>query len=76
MNKLMTNLLGTFLVLTGQGTSAKRREAGQGSLEYVAMIAVAAIVIVAAGTVIKAAGPTIAGWVTAAIAKIQGIVGG
>ena len=46
MNKLMTNLLGTFLVLTRPVTPAKRREAGQGTLQ-VGMIAVAAIIIVA-----------------------------
>ena len=45
----MTNLLVTFLVLTGKVAPAKRREAGQGSLEYVGMIAVAAIIIVGCG---------------------------
>jgi hypothetical protein len=74
MNKLLTSVLGTFLVLTNP--AAKRREAGQGTLEYVAMIAVAAIIIAAVGTILKSQAPVISGWVSAAIAKIQGVVTG
>ena len=66
MNKLMTSLLGTFLVLTSPVTPAKRREAGQGSLEYVGMIAVAVVA--------KAAGPQVGAFITAAIAKVQAAV--
>lgn len=73
MNKLMTNLYGTFLVLTSP-VPAKRREAGQGSLEYVGMIAVAAIIIVAVAVVAKTAGPQIGAFITAAITKVQGAV--
>ena len=73
MNKLMTNLLGTFLVLTSP-VPAKRREAGQGSLEYVGMIAVAAIIIVAVAVVAKTAGPSIGAFITAAVAKVQAAV--
>jgi hypothetical protein len=70
MNKLMTNLVGTFLVLTGP--SAQRRERGQGSLEYVGMIAVAAIIIVAVAAVAKTQGPLIGQFITDAIAKVKG----
>jgi hypothetical protein len=76
MNKLLTSLLGTFLVLTNPAATAKRREAGQGTLEYVAMIAVAAIIIAAVGTILKTQAPVISGWVTAAIAKVQAAVTG
>ena len=74
MNNLMTTLLGTFLVLTSPVAPAKRREAGQGALEYVGMIAVAAIIIVAVAVVAKAAGPQIGAFITAAIAKVQAAV--
>ena len=72
MNKLVTALVGTYLVLTHP--TPRRREAGQGSLEYVGMIAVAAIIIVAVAVVAKAAGPQIGAFITAAIAKVQGAV--
>ena len=74
MNKLLTSLLGTFLVLTNPTPPAKRREAGQGSLEYVGMIAVAALIIAAVAFVAKAAGPQIGAFITAAIAKVQAAV--
>ena len=76
MNKLMTNLLGTFLVLTSPVTPAKRREAGQGSLEYVGMIAVAAIIIALVAGVAKTQGPTIAAFITDAVSKVQRAVSG
>lgn len=73
MNKLMTNLVGTFLVLTGPVPS-KRREAGQGSLEYVAMIAVAALIIVVVAAAATPAGTLIAAMIQTAIAKVQAAV--
>jgi hypothetical protein len=76
MNKLMTSLLGTFLVLTNPAVPAKRREAGQGSLEYVGMIAVAALIIAAVALVAKSAGPQIGAFITAAITKVQTAVAG
>ena len=76
MNKLMTNLLGTFLVLTNPAAPAKRREAGQGSLEYVAMIAVAAIIIAAVAGVAKAQGPAIGAFITDAITKVKTAIAG
>lgn len=74
MNNIMSHLLVSYMVLTGQ-VEPKKREAGQGSLEYVGMIAVAAIIIVAVAVVAKAAGPQIGAFITAAIAKVQGAVG-
>ena len=71
----MNNLLITFLVLTGKLAPAKRREAGQGSLEYVAMIAVAAIIIAAVATVAGPAGDAIGAMIQAAIDKVKGSVG-
>lgn len=76
MNKLLTSVLGTFLVLTNPAASAKRRERGQGTLEYVAMIAVAAIIIVAVAGFLKDQGPVIKGWVETAINNVKGVVGG
>jgi len=74
MNKLMTNLLGTFLVLNSPVTPAKRRESGRGALEYVGMPAVPAITNFAVAVVAKAAGPQIGAFITAAIAKVQAAV--
>ena len=70
----MNNLLVTFLVLTGKMAPTKRREAGQGSLEYVGMIAVAALIVAAVALVANAAGPQIGAFITAAIAKVQAAV--
>jgi hypothetical protein len=69
----MNNLLLTYLVLTGQMAPmrTKRRDAGQGSLEYVAMIAVAAIIIAAVAAVAKTEGPNIGKFITTAIADVQ-----
>ena len=67
----MNNLLLTFLVLTGKMAPAKRREAGQGSLEYVGMIAVAALIIAAVAVIANAAGPQIGEMINAAIAKVK-----
>ena len=75
MNKLLTSVLGTFLVLTNPAGLAKRRDAGQGTLEYVAMVAVAAIIIVAVATFLKDQGPIIKGWVETAINDVKSAVG-
>jgi hypothetical protein len=73
MNNLLLSLmvLHTSLVDRIKG----RRDAGQGSLEYVGMIAVAAIIIAAVAVVATAAGPQIGDFITRAIAKVQGAVG-
>lgn len=73
----MNHLLLTLLVLRGTVTERLqgRRDAGQGSLEYVGMIAVAAIIIAAVAVVATAAGPQIGAFITNAIAKVQGAVG-
>jgi hypothetical protein len=76
MNKLMTNLLGTFLVLTNPAALAKRRESGQGSLEYVAMFAVAAIIIIAVISVAKTSRPAIQEFISKAISDIKSNLGG
>ena len=49
------------------------RQRGQGTLEYVGMIAVAALVVVAVATTIK--GVDLGSMVTAAIAKVTSAVG-
>jgi hypothetical protein len=74
----MNNLLLSLMVLHSSiADKVKgRREAGQGSLEYVGMIAVAAIIIAAVAVVATAAGPQIGAFITAAIAKVQAAVGG
>jgi len=74
----MNNLLLSLMVLHSSIVDKVkgRREAGQGSLEYVGMIAVAAIIIAAVAVVATAAGPQIGAFITAAIAKVQAAVGG
>jgi hypothetical protein len=74
MNKFVTALVGTYLVLTQP--SSKRREAGQGSLEYVGAIAVAALIVAALGALAAGFGGEIGAIVTSAIAKVKGILGG
>jgi hypothetical protein len=76
MNKLLTSVLGTFLVLTSPSAWAKRREAGQGSLEYVAMFAVAAIIIIAVISVAKTSRPEIQAFISKAISDIKSNLGG
>ena len=73
----MNNLLLSLMVLHASLVDRVkgRRDAGQGSLEYVGMIAVAAIIIAAVAVVANAAGPQIGAFITAAIAKVQGAVG-
>jgi hypothetical protein len=70
----MNTLLVTYLVLTGKLASAKRREAGQGSLEYVAMIAVAALIIGGVALVAQPAGDAIGAMIQAAIDKVKAAV--
>jgi hypothetical protein len=73
----MNNLLLSLMVLHSSLVDKVkgRRDAGQGSLEYVGMIAVAAIIIAAVAVVATAAGPQIGAFITAAIAKVQAAVG-
>ena len=73
--ELMQKLLLTLFVwqLTAVDKLKTRREAGQGTLEYVGMIAVAAIIIVAVVAVAKSA--DIGSMLTAAINKVKAAVG-
>jgi hypothetical protein len=71
MHKLVLTLL-VWQVATADKLKA-RREAGQGTLEYVGMIAVAAIIVV---TLIAAAsGFDFAGIITKAIDKVKAAAG-
>ena len=72
--EIMQKLLLTFFVwqLTAVDKLKARREAGQGTLEYVGMIAVAAIIIVAVVAVARSA--DIGSMLTAAIAKVKAAV--
>lgn len=67
----MNQLFVTLVVwhLTAVDKLKARREAGQGTLEYIAMIAVAALVVVAVVGAFK--GADIGGMVTAAINKVK-----
>jgi hypothetical protein len=73
MNKFVTALVGTYLVLTHP--TPKRREAGQGSLEYVGAIAVAALIVAALGALAAGFGGQIGAIITAAINKVKALVG-
>jgi hypothetical protein len=75
MEEPMNNLLLTFYVwhLTAVDKLKARREAGQGTLEYVGMIAVAAIIIVAVVAVAKSA--DLGSIFTAAVDKVKSAVG-
>lgn len=66
MNKLILTLF--VWQLTAVDKIRARREAGQGSLEYVGMIAVAAIIVAAVVLVAKDA--KIGDIITAAVAKV------
>lgn len=74
----MNSLLLTLMVLTDNAADRlkKRREAGQGSLEYVGMIAIAALIVAAMVVIVGKFGPGLGSVVDAAIAKVQGILGG
>lgn len=65
----------TFIIwqLTAVDKIKARREAGQGTLEYVGMIAVAAIIIVAVIGVLK--GAELGTWVGTFIDKVKSSVG-
>lgn len=67
----MNQLLVTLYVwqLTAVDKLNKRREAGQGSLEYVAAIAIAAIIILAVVGAVK--GAALGAWATGLINKIK-----
>ena len=72
----MNQLLVTLYVwqLTATDKLKQRREAGQGSLEYVAAIAVAAIIIVAVVGAVNSA--NLGAWATGLIEKIKSSTGG
>lgn len=67
----MNQLLVTLYVwqLTAGDKLKQRREAGQGSLEYIAAIAVAAVIILAVITAVR--GADLGGWVTTLIQRIK-----
>ncbi|HYI57643.1 MAG TPA: hypothetical protein VEX66_05705 [Microlunatus sp.] len=70
----MDKLLMTYLVLQGTLVDklSKRRESGQGSLEYVGMFAVAAIIVVAIIGLAKGSlGSDLVAVITAAITKVK-----
>ena len=71
----MNQLLVTLYVwhLTASDKLKQRREAGQGSLEYVAAIAVAAIIIAAIVAAVTGAG--IQAWAEGLITRIKESVG-
>jgi hypothetical protein len=71
MNKLFITLY--LLQFTLADKVKARREAGQGTLEYVGMIAVAAVIIVAVIGVLK--GADLGTWVGGFITKVKGSVG-
>jgi len=73
MNKLVTALVGTYLVLTNP--TPKRREAGQGSLEYVGAIAVAALIVAALAGAAAGFGKEIGTVITDAIKKVKEAMG-
>jgi heme A synthase len=72
MNQLLVTLYAWHL--TAADKLRQRREAGQGSLEYVAAIAVAAIIIVAVVGAVNAA--DLRGWADGLIQKIKDSVSG
>ena len=69
----MDKLFITLFVLQGAVADKvkSRREAGQGTLEYVAMVAVACIIIAAVIAVLKPAGATMGEMARAAIEKVK-----
>jgi heme A synthase len=72
MNQLLVTLYAWHL--TAADKLQRRREAGQGSLEYVAAIAVAAIIIAAVVGAVN--GAAIGEWATGLINRIKSSVGG
>jgi hypothetical protein len=73
----MNKILLTLLVLQGSVADKikNRRDAGQGSLEYVAMIGVAVMIIVAIVSVATPAGTAMGAIITAAVDKVKSAVG-
>ncbi len=72
---MMDKLMISFFLLqnTVTGKLRTRREAGQGTLEYVAALALALIVILALVTAFGTAGTSLSAKVTAIVAKITAI---
>jgi hypothetical protein len=73
----MNKILFTLLVLQGSVADKikSRRDAGQGSLEYVAMIGVAVMIILAIVGFATPAGTAIGTMIQAAVDKVKGAVG-
>ncbi|WP_375426534.1 hypothetical protein [uncultured Friedmanniella sp.] len=71
MNKLFITLF--VLQDTLLDKAKARRESGQGTLEYVAMVAVACIIIAAVVAILKPAGATLGTLVSTAIQKVTSI---
>jgi Ca2+/H+ antiporter len=69
----MNKILLTLLVLQGSVADKfkNRREAGQGSLEYVAMIGVAVMIVVAIAALATPAGTAMGGLINSAITKVK-----
>ena len=73
MNKLVVSLL--MLQATVTAKLSDRREAGQGTLEYIAMLLVAGVLIVALVGIFTGVGATLAAKVQAVITSITSIGG-
>lgn len=74
MNKAMGKLYATLYVFATAGVSKiKNNERGQGTLEYVGMIAVAAVIVVAVIGVLK--GADLGNWVNGFIQQVKSSVG-
>ena len=65
--------VGLHLLLVHLADPARRDERGQGTLEYVGMVAVAALLVVAVITAMK--GADLGGWVTTQIGKVKSLIG-
>jgi hypothetical protein len=71
MNKLIVSLI--MLQATVAGKINNRREAGQGTLEYIAMLLIAGVLIVALVGIFTGVGTQLAGKVQAIIQQITSI---
>ncbi len=72
MDKLIVSLIMLQAEVTDR-LSARRREAGQGTLEYIAMLLVAGVLIVAIIGIFSGAGATLSAKVQAVVDKITSI---
>lgn len=71
MNKLVASLL--MLQATVTGKLSNRRESGQGTLEYIAMLLIAGVLIVALVGIFTGVGAQLATKVQAVVTSILGI---